>query len=182
MLTARLLQYLTCLSVVLLMAGCNGQSLRSYHAGDELLPGNGWLVLSVNSSTPEVAFEIQPSGLTNQSYRSVVFGSGRDFKLMQLPIGDYEITGVFDKALLWTFVQPEASADFAFTVYPQSATLLGDLTLDGDSLSLQRFSAEHSQADDFLAEAFIPLEGLYLITNDSEVPGEYWDIVWTRAD
>lgn len=182
MLSKRLLQYSICLLAMWLIAGCHDQQLDSYDAADELLPGNGWLVLSVNSSTPVVAFEIRASGLTNQSYRSPVFASGRDFKLMQLPVGDYEITGVFDRVLLLKFVQSEASADFTFRVYPQSATLLGDITLDGDSLSLQSFSAEHSEADDFLAEAFIPLEGVYLVTNDSEFPGRHWDIDWIRSD
>lgn len=178
----QLLQKLLCLAAVCLLAGCSGKQLSSYQTGDELSPGNGWLALSVTSSTPEIAFEIRSIGLTSRRYQSPLFMSGRDFKLMQLPVGDYELSGVYDKALLWTFVHPEATADFAFAVYPQSATLLGDLALDGNSLSLQLFSAEHSQADDFLAEAFIPLEGLHLITNDSELPGRYWDIRWTRAD
>lgn len=130
------LQHSLVLLVVLIGSGC-ASHLNQYELGQALTPGNGWLVISTTSPNPEVRFEIEG---TEGFYKTPVFAQGNNLKSMQLPAGEYRISAVFDRAAKWHIVDAESIGDFGFKVAPGTATMVGEISFNGDSISLLPWS------------------------------------------
>lgn len=162
--------------LLLLCTGCATQ-LTSYQPNEQLNKGNGWLVLNVVSPNPEVSFEVSD---TDSQYRTPSFKKGTTFEVMQLPVGNYYISGVIDHGAKWRFNDPEAESTFSFTIFPDSATLLGDITLEGNAVSLRPYISSVNKADDYLAESFIPLNNVYLTTTQELDQALLWEMTRKR--
>lgn len=156
----------------LLFTGC-ATKLGSYTTNDQLEEGNGWLVLNVVSPNPEISLELSDS---NKRYKTPGFKKGITFQVMQLPVGDYHISGVYDRSAKWELKQFAAQADFSFAIESGSATLVGDVTLDGNSMSLQPFVASASDVDDYAIESLVAANDLRLVIVADNNSSQFWGL------
>lgn len=171
--------YKTILSalIICLFSGCATQRLADNQFADQLAEGHGWLAINALLPNDAIAFELTAGKIGSERYKTPLYDKGQSLKLMQLPAGHYRLSGLYDRAIVWEFVDPGALDDFTFNVTAGGLTLLGQVTVNGDTMSLQPLAGESSEAILRLASHST---GIQRVTAD-KVPARVWPIGSARC-
>lgn len=160
--------------IIGLLSGCATQQLADNQLADQLVEGHGWLAINVSTPNDEIAFELTAGKVGSERFKTPLYDKGQSIKVMQLPVGYYRLSGVYDRGIIWKFVHPEALDDFAFNVTPGGLTLLGQVTLNGDTMSLQPLADNGSQTVLNLATRNIGTD-IQRVTTDNTM-ASIWDL------
>ncbi len=125
--------------------GCATKQLADNQLADQLAENHGWLAISVSTPNDGIAFELTAGKVGSERYKTPLYSEGDSIKVMQVPAGYYRLSGVYDRSIIWRFVHPEGLDDFTLNVTPGGLTLLGQVTLNGDTISLQPLSEKSPQ-------------------------------------
>ncbi len=163
------------LLITAVSSGCATNKLATHKTGNQLQPGHGWVVLSATSPNDQISYRITPTGFATEHFRTPDFDAGQDIRIFSLPAGEYRLTGIYDLELVWELVQPEALHDFTFTVSEGAVSLFGEVTLDGDTLSLR--SLPDIDVAELADDTQLMNMDFHLASNDAaEVRN--WEISW----
>ena len=123
---------LVCL-VSIVIHGCAGK-LPTYQDDQVLQPGNGWLLLPIQTPNKTVKFEFS-SGLSN--YNSPIYPFGNHTSVIQLPEGSYRISAFTINQVRFVFEKPRDYEDFLFRIEAGKVNYIGNLGFDGNTISIQ---------------------------------------------